>query len=73
MEEELTKEIQETFKSLKSSNDTNPVSNSFILTYQNRMAGCLTQLVNQMQILNSTMNRVESWLQSIESNISKGE
>lgn len=73
MEEELTKEIQETFKSLKSSNDTNPVSNSFILTYQNRMAGCLTQLVNQMQILNSTMNRVESWLQSIESNTSKGE
>ncbi len=68
MDEEQKNRIAECIKDLKSADEQNPVSNAFFMEFQNRMAGCLTELVTQIKKINDTLYSIDKRLESIDQN-----
>ena len=68
MDDELKKLLQDTVTDLKNAGEENPIANACMITFQNRMAGCLTEIVTQMKKINETLYSIDARLQAIDQN-----
>ncbi len=68
MDHEIESNIKDTIDDLRRADEKNPISNAFMIAFQNRMSECLTELVNQIKTTNSILEIIDCRLEAIESN-----